>query len=286
MKRIKISLLLEKVVRCIAPTLAVVLLSTAAFAETVQQDGADKPKKKTVSAKVAQAKNATAAESFKRDFPTVPFVKIEESDIKGLYEVTVGANIVYYAPAVGKVIAGEMHDKTGRNITAEKKQALMAQQEAESVKQLATLKLDSAIKIGSGKNIVVLFTDIDCPYCRKVEEYFNSRTDLTRYVFLIPLEQIHPQARAKSLEVLCAKDPAAAFISAMNGGLDKAELKGCGDKTQDFDKVLAEHKAAAEKMGVTGTPIMWVNKKQVSGADTQKIEKYLLSGATGTVAHP
>jgi hypothetical protein len=38
-------------------------------------------------------------------------------------------------------------------------------------------------------------------------------------------------------------------------------------------------------MGISGTPMMWVNKKQVTGADTRQIEKYLASGTTETAAH-
>jgi thiol:disulfide interchange protein DsbC len=131
---------------------------------------------------------------------------------------------------------------------------------------------------------VIEFTDIDCPYCRKVEEFFRNREDITRYVFLLPLDQIHPRSAAKSREVLCAKDPARAYETAMAGGFDKGELKGCGSREKDMDEALSQYKAAAGTMGVDGTPVMWVNKKQVTGADTRKIEEYLGSKTTGTEA--
>jgi thiol:disulfide interchange protein DsbC len=212
--------------------------------------------------------------------------KIEESGIEGLYEVTTGINIAYYAPANGRVIFGELFDKTGKNITAEKRQMLIALQEAETAKLIDALPLDKAIRIGSGKNVVVEFTDIDCPYCRKVEEFFKNRRDITRYIFLFPLEQLHPRSLAKSREVLCSKDPAKAYRAAMEGKLDKADLKGCDDKEKDIDRILAEYKTTADKLGVSGTPMMWVNKKQVNGADTRKIEEYLASKTTGTASAP
>lgn len=222
--------------------------------------------------------------ALKKDFAEAKFTKIEESGIAGLYEVTVGRNIIYYAPAAGKIITGEIHDRSGLNITAEKRKVLASIQEAETAKLVDSLPLEKAVKIGSGKNIVIEFTDIDCVFCRKVEEFFKTRDDVTRYVFFMPLESIHPQAKAKSKEVLCAKDPAAAYLAAMGGSLDKAELKGCGGREQEFDRILAEHMEAAGKMGVTGTPAMWVNKKQVTGADVRKLERYLADGPAGGAA--
>jgi thiol:disulfide interchange protein DsbC len=228
---------------------------------------------------------AAAAECFKRDFPDVTLTKIEESGIEGLYEVTTGISIAYYAPANSRIIFGQLFDKTGKNITAEKRQILISRQEEETAKLIDALPLDKAIRIGSGKNVVVEFTDIDCPYCRKVEEFFKNRHDITRYIFLFPLEQLHPQSLAKSREVLCSKDPARAYKAAMEGELDKADLKGCSSKEKAIDLILAEYKTTGEKMGISGTPMMWVNKKQVTGADTRQIEKYLASGTTETAAH-
>lgn len=224
--------------------------------------------------------------ALKNDFADAKFTRIQESGIAGLYEVTVGQNIIYYAPAAGKIITGEIHDKSGLNITAEKRKMLLALKEAETAKLVDTLPLAKAVKIGSGKNIVIEFTDIDCVFCRKVEEFFRTRDDVTRYVFFMPLDSIHPQAKAKAKEVLCAIDPAAEYLAAMSGSLDKAELKGCGGRDQELDEVLAEHKAAADKMGVTGTPAMWVNKKQVNGADVRKLQRYLSEEPANSAAVP
>jgi thiol:disulfide interchange protein DsbC len=244
-------------------TVVVAVVSAAAEAET-------------------DTRTAEVMKAFKRDFPDVQFTTIKVSGIDGVYEVTMGVNISYYAPASGKVIFGDLFDKTGENITAGRRHQLLAAQEAETAKLIDTLPLDNAIKLGSGKNIVIEFIDLDCPYCRKAEEFFKKRNDITRYVYLFPLEQIHPKSSAKSREVLCSKDRARAFAEAMDGKLDNAELKGCGNRDKEIETLLMQHKTIAEKMGVNGTPVMWVNKKYVSGADTGKIELNLASGDTGT----
>ena len=120
------------------------------------------------------------------------------------------------------------------------------------------------------------------PYCRRAEEFFKNREDITRYIFLFPLDQIHPKSAAKSREVLCSKEPSKAYIKAMEGELDKADLKGCGGREEEVGQILAEYRQWGERMGVSGTPMLWVNKKQIQGADIQKLESYLVSGTTGT----
>jgi thiol:disulfide interchange protein DsbC len=266
------------IVALVAATLSTGFAATQSHAA----DGGGTKQTPVAVGKSSAEKMSAIADAFKMDFPNVKFNRVLESEIEGLYEIIVGANIVYYAPASHKVIAGDMFDTSGLNVTAEKRQILITLQEAETAKLIDTLPLDKAIKIGNGKNIVVEFSDVDCPYCRKVEEFFKNREDITRYVFLLPLDDIHPRSKAKSREVLCSKDPATAYATAMTGAFDKEELKGCGRREKDIDEVLSQHKAAAGSMGVEGTPVMWVNKKQVRGADTGKIADYLVSKTTGT----
>ncbi len=282
----KISSPFSKGVHFIVVALIVAVLSTVC-AGRVHAEGAVKKTKQPVAIKAAgEKKLAAVSESFRRDFPNVVFSQIEESGIEGLYEVTMGVNIVYYAPAAGRVISGDMFDKNGMNITNEKRQLLMALQDAETAKLIDTLPLDKAIKIGNGKNIVIEFTDIDCPYCRKVEAFFKNRDDITRYIFLFPLVDLHPRSLAKSREVLCSEDPAGAYEAAMDGKLDNADLKGCIDKEKDIDEVLAVYMTTAKTMGVDSTPTMWVNRQKVNGADTRKIEQFLDSEKTGTTVVP
>jgi thiol:disulfide interchange protein DsbC len=260
-------------------------LSAGTTADLSHAADTGNPKQITAAIGNSSAEKAiAAANSFKQDFPDVKFTRVLDSGVEGLYEVIMGTNIVYYSPATHIVIAGDMFEASGLNVTATKRDILRTLQEAETAKLIDTLPLEKAIKIGQGKNIVIEFTDIDCPYCRKVEEFFKGREDITRYVFLTPIDSIHPMSAVKSREVLCAKDPALAYTTAMNGGLDKAELKGCGSREKDINEVLSRHKAAAGTMGVEGTPVMWVNRKQVTGADTRKIEEYLSSKTTATAA--
>lgn len=280
-----ISSLVRRPLPFIIAALTVAALSVGFAASRSHAADTDRPKPTPATVGNRPEEKVTAVtDSFKHDFPNFKFTQILESEIEGLYEVIMNENIVYYSPAAHKVIAGDMFNAGGKNITAQKREILRTVQEAETAKLIDTLPLDKAIKIGTGKNIVIEFTDVDCPYCRKVEAFFKNRNDITRYIFLYPLEQLHPMSLTKSREVLCSKDPAKAYKAAMDGELDKTDLKGCGGKEQEVDRILTEYKTTGDKLGVSGTPMMWVNKKQVNGANSQKIEEYLAPGMAGTAA--
>ena len=216
----------------------------------------------------ASAQDMKAAEeSLRRTFPNVGIDGFRGSEIKGLYEVTAGNQIFYFSPE-GYLIFGEIWSKEGKSITAERRAAAAS-------KKVAGLPLEKAIKIGSGPKKVIEVSDPDCPFCRKASEYFEKRTDVTRYVYLMPLSQIHPEAEKKAKYILCSADQARAYEEVFSGKADGKELPLmplCEPKTTEL---LNEHKAIAQSLGVQGTPAFWINGKFVSGANIPRIEQLL-----------
>jgi len=207
-----------------------------------------------------------AAGKFKKDYPSVSVDGVEKSEIDNIYEVFAGSNILYYHPKSGNILFGEMITRDFRNLTVERRTSLIA-----SV--LKSIPLDKAIKLGRGKNVVIEFVDIDCPYCRKMEDYFDKREDVTRYVYLMPLEKIHPESMSKSLSVLCSIDRVKAYRDAMKGLLDNAKYSSCEDK--NVPKLLDEYKSIAMKLGIQGTPAFWINGVSVNGVNVQQIDQLL-----------
>jgi thiol:disulfide interchange protein DsbC len=216
----------------------------------------------------AQGLPADPEASFKRDYPAVTFEAIEKTGIKGLYEVFAGGNLFYYHPKTGNLLFGEMITRDFRNITAERRNERIAA-------VLKTLPLDKAIRIGTGRNVVIEFTDVDCPFCRKLEDLFEKRDDVSRYVFLFPLTQIHPDSLKKSLAVLCSQDRAQAYKNAAAGRFDGKDMPGCGDAAA---RLLDEHQEIGKRLGIQGTPALWVNSTPVGGANAVQIERLLDAG--------
>ncbi len=196
----------------------------------------------------------------KNAFPQLKVDSVFASEASGIYEVISGQNVFYFVPEKDFMIVGEIFTKDGRNITQDRKQSLMAA-------KLKELPMNKAVKIGTGKNVVVEFTDPDCPYCRKASDGLKTRTDVTRYIFFAPMA--HPNALPKIHHILNADDKAKAYEEMM-GGAD-APRPG-SDYPEAIKKLAAEHMDWAKKVGISGTPTFFVNGKAVVGADLARID--------------
>ncbi|MBF0456518.1 MAG: DsbC family protein [Nitrospirae bacterium] len=215
-------------------------------------------------------------DKIKEIFPDVKPDSVQESPVKGLYEIVKGSEIVYLDPVTGYLIFGEIvSPKEKKSLTADRKRQL---REA----KLKNMPLDKAIKIGDGKKTVIEFTDPDCPFCRKAGVYLASRSDITRYVFLFPIAQLHPKAAEKAKYILCSGDRKKALEDVMAGKHDNDTLELCNDPK--VDELLNDHKAAGDSAGVTGTPLLIINGTFVDGANMPVIEK-LLSDENATNPH-
>ena len=207
----------------------------------------------------------TVEDSFKKMFPKHQFDLIRESEIKGVYEVIKGADIVFFAPEPGYLMVGdfEMIDRDGKKIMEKKRNEII-------LTKTKTIPLDKALKIGSGENTVIEITDPDCPYCRKAAAFFEKRSDVKKYVFFLPLPY-HKDAENKIRYIFCAEDKAKAYYEAMQGKLDGQKYEVC--KKQDVVDLLNAHKDITAKLGISATPSFIINNSIVIvGTDFQKIE--------------
>jgi thiol:disulfide interchange protein DsbC len=201
-------------------------------------------------------------DQLKQTYPKLEFQQVFTSPIVGLYEVISGNKVLYFAPATGHMLVGDMWDKEGENLSKARIGKIMGE-------KLKDLPMDKSIKIGNGKNIVIEITDPDCPYCRKASEFFAKRTDVTRYIFFLPLG-MHPRAEEKVHFILSAENPAEAYEDAMSGRYDEGPLPAFKD-----NGVFESHKAATDLLGLNGTPNFWINGTYLAGANLQAIEKLL-----------
>ncbi|MFH1080297.1 MAG: DsbC family protein [Pseudomonadota bacterium] len=214
-------------------------------------------------------------ESLKKNFPTIVVDSITSSNIPGLYEVIAGQQIFYYAPDAECIVGGPIVMKGGRNLTEEKYQELEQKRLSAMVQKLKELPLDKALKIGSGKNTVIEITNPDCSYCRRAAQFFQGRTDVTKYIFFSPLA-MYKNAEPKIRHILCAKDKVKAYQDAMAGKLDDMKFQVCNDS--NVDALIKMHNEATMKLGVTGTPLFFINGQPVMGANIPLIEKLLSGG--------
>ncbi len=212
----------------------------------------------------APAADPAVAQALQKYFPQVAAQArhIRPTPVPGLYEVAAGPNLLYFFPATGHILAGQLMDSQGRNLTRDS-------MGLEMTEKLDSLPLGQAIKIGNGKNQVIEFTDPDCPYCRKGSAFFAERKDVTRYIFLYPLP-MHPKAEPKARYILSSSNPAKAYEEVMSGHYDQKPLPEFKDNAR-----LDIHLQVAKDMGIRSTPTFWVNGEFVGGANIETIKELL-----------
>jgi len=211
----------------------------------------------------------TTEETLKKDFPNFLFDSIQPTPIKGVFAVIyAGQEVVYYLPENGVLITGEMIAKGGVNMTEEVKGTLLSRHYKE-------IPLDMGIKVGTGKHTVVEITDPNCPYCRTGAKYFAGRSDVTRYILFWPLS---PESEQKVRHILCAKDRAKMFEEVMAGKFDEgATLSICQDPA--VEALMKTYKELGAKIGMSGTPVYFINGKAVRGSNIPLIEVMLAEDA-------
>ncbi|MBA4390778.1 MAG: protein-disulfide isomerase [Syntrophus sp. (in: bacteria)] len=208
----------------------------------------------------------TIEETFKKTFPRVAFDAIKPTNMKGIYEVIKGSEIIYFFSEKEYLFVGEIITKEGKSVTEERKGDL-------AMESAKNIPLEKAVKVGNGKNIILEFTDPDCPYCRTASSFLEQRKDVTRYIFFYPLP-MHPDAENKIKFIFCAADQAKAYEDAMKGKLDDQKYEVC--KKQEAVDLLKLHKDIGGKIGINGTPFFIINgKKTVVGANAKEIEAAL-----------
>jgi len=200
----------------------------------------------------------------------LPVQAVKPAPMPGWYEVFSGNRLFYVDEKVDHVLVGSIIDaKTKRNLTEERIRDLLRV-------NVADLPYEDAIKIvkGDGKRKLVTFEDPDCPYCRRVEADIAKLDNYTLYVFLYPIEQLHPSAPDKSRRVWCAKDPAKAWLDLM---LRNQDPKGKGDCKNPISRNIG----LAAQLNIQGTPaLIFEDGRVVPGAiPKEQIEKFMNEAA-------
>ncbi len=185
-----------------------------------------------------------------------------------LYEVVSNGNRIFYTDAKGEfALVGNLMDlKTRANLTQQRQDEL-------NVVDFSTLPLDKAIvKVkGDGSRKVAVFSDPDCPFCKRLERELVKVSNVTVYLSLFPLPQLHPDAPRKARAVWCATDPGKAWDALMLEGTEPAAPAAeCKDPIADVARL-------ADQVGIQGTPgLVFSNGKLVPGAiSVEEIERYL-----------
>ncbi|WP_188064342.1 DsbC family protein [Sphingobium sp. KCTC 72723] len=237
---------------------SLLIAGTSAFAQ-------DAPIARTTDPLPAAA--ADAQRQLRQTFTNLSFEDFGPAPVKGaIYQATAGGRIIYFAPESGHLLFAAVYDKNGINVTA------MAQ-DASARKRLGAIDPADALVIGpAGAPQVIEFTDPDCPYCQALDRFWAAKAaegkPVQRLIYFV--STIHPDAAAKAEHILCSPDKEAAF-KAVYAGAKPAVLLKC----QAGQQKVAKDARTVSKMGIAGTPTLFVDGKLVSGFQQAELQAFL-----------
>jgi thiol:disulfide interchange protein DsbC len=125
-------------------------------------------------------------------------------------------------------------------------------------------------KQGSGARKLVVFSDPNCGYCKRLERDLQQVKDVTVYTFMMAI--LGPDSTDKARNIWCAKDTTKVWRDWMLSNTPPARTMGKCD-----DSVLERNLALAQKYRVNGTPaIIFEDGQKVGGAlNAEQIEQRL-----------
>lgn len=190
--------------------------------------------------KVQRLKNILA-----QQLPAAQLQRLSPSPVKGIYEAVYEGQVFYITSDGRHIFQGRLIDvANGRDLT---KSILDGSRE----KRVNKLPEDTMVIFtpkGETKYTITTFTDIDCPYCRKMHsemDRLHAYGIRVRYLFY-PRAGVGSESYKKAVAVWCAKDRQAAMTKAKLG--ETIEMKDC-------DNPVKEHMALAISFGLLGTPL-------------------------------
>jgi len=180
---------------------------------------------------------------FEKIMPEYRIDSIDETPIPGLYEVVMGADVVYVSGDGSYLLQGRLMDLAKRVDLTEPRRAMARKQAVDRVG-------DDRMVIFAPENFahtMTVFTDIDCGYCRKLHreiDDYEAEGIRVRYMFF-PRAGVGSDSYKKSVAVWCADDRQEALTDAKAG--KDLDLATC-------DNPIDEHMRLGEQLGVNGTP--------------------------------
>lgn len=196
---------------------------------------------------VAETPEETISKRLGEAVPGLQVNGVKESAVPGLYEVRTNNRDMIYATEDGEyILAGEMLQLTDGGVVNVTEKA-RAGERAETMAAFGEDGLITYPADGDQKAEIDVFTDIDCPYCRKLHDEMDRLNELgiTVNYYAFPRSGPGTPSFAKYESVWCADDQLAAMNQAKAG--ETVADESC-------DNPVEEQYQLGRQVGVTGTP--------------------------------
>ena len=205
--------------------------------------------------------------------PGMQIGKVELSPV-GLYEVSIqNGQSIYVSRDAKYLIPGDLYEAREEGLVN------LGEGRRNTIRRERIAALDEKDMIvfepeGERKATVTVFTDVDCPYCRKLHaeiEALNEHGIAVRYL-AFPRTGLNTETHAKMISTWCADDRKAMMTSAKRGGdVPSAEC----------DNPIASQYQLGREVGVTGTPALVFEDGTIMPGyvEAETLANYLLGNA-------
>lgn len=222
--------------RCVALILVLTVLATSALADETAVRGLIQSRI-GIDAKIEQIERVPGTSLYE--------VAIRSADGPQLFYVDEGASVI----VVGHLLDG----KSGRNLTEERLRKLNAI-------DWKSLPFDAAITMrrGNGRRKIAVFSDPNCPYCKRFEKDLARLDDISVHIFLYPV--IRPESIPLTKSVWCSANREKAWNDLMLRDIQPKAPPNCETPVERLV-------ALGRKLGANSTPTWFVETgERFSGA--------------------
>lgn len=188
--------------------------------------------------------------------PNIAIASILPSPVAGLYEVMIeGGESIYVSGDAKFLIPGDLYEaqKDGLVNLGEKRRNVMRHDKIAALDEKDMIVFEA---VGERKATLTVFTDVDCPYCRKLHgevEALNNYGIAVRYL-AYPRTGLIDRSTGQKTETYvrmvstwCAEDRKVMMTTAKRG----ADIPSA-----DCDSPVEEQFELGREVGVTGTPAL------------------------------
>lgn len=175
--------------------------------------------------------------------PNAEQIAIAETPIPGVLEVQVNSDIIYLSADGGYLLQGRLFDLDNRVDLTDKARSSIRRE------LLGTVSASEQITFAppSPEYDVIVFTDVDCGYCRKLHEQMDQYNDLgiAIHYMMYPRAGVGSHSYDKAVSVWCSADQKTAMTEAK---------QGAEPAKRECDNPVESQYQLGQKIGMTGTP--------------------------------
>jgi thiol:disulfide interchange protein DsbG len=173
-------------------------------------------------------------------------------------------SIVYTAKDGKTMLAGELIDENGRNLTGEYSDKYLPKPDfAAAYSELEKTEYITEGAANNSKSLVYIFFDPNCPFCQLTWKALQPYEKVGLQVRWVPLGYLGPTSMPKAIAIMSAADKTAAFrANEQRVGHGKNPPAGftAADKPE-IAAMLVKNGELMQKFGMDGTPgIVWKDK--------------------------